>query len=178
MLAGDKAFGLVGEPRNRTRRPQLVGSRRLEFHGFDDIGDRNFPAALERRLSPKNVGLAQLGERGPFRLMYGRLELFSAEDRVQTTVVLASQIGIRASKVHHPVEAPRPFQDRRIEQVGSLAVATTTTPSCVATPSRQLSKVWKLTFRSRVRLPSVGKARSRSSKITSAGVCTEAFMNI
>jgi len=62
-------------------------------------------------------------------------------------------------------------------QVGSLAVATTITPSCDPTPSRQLSNVWKLTVRSCVRLPSVGKARSRSSRITSAGVFSAAFSN-
>jgi hypothetical protein len=50
------------------------------------------------------------------------------------------------------------------KHVGSLAVATTITPSCDPTPSRQLSKVWKLTVLSCVRLPSVGKARSRSSR--------------
>src|ERR1700722_11245456 len=61
--------------------------------------------------------------------------------------------------------------------VGSLAVATTNTPSCVPAPPRPLSKVWKLHRRSCVRFASVGKVRSRSSRISSAAVFSAAFSN-
>ena len=56
---------------------------------------------------------------------------------------------------------PGRFRIAGSRQVGSFAVATTINPSCVPTPSRQLSNVWKLTALSCGHFPSVGKARSK-----------------
>ena len=77
------------EPRSGDRCFQILCSRRLKFDGFNYVGDSYVPAVLKCRLSPQNVGFAELGERESFSLLDRDLKLVPSESRTEPLLILA-----------------------------------------------------------------------------------------
>ena len=89
----------------------------------------------------QDISFAELGERESLCLFDGDLKLFPGEIRAEPLVVLTAQVRVGISELNHAVEPTGALQDRGSRHVVSFAVATTITPSCDPTPSRQFSKV-------------------------------------
>lgn len=108
----------AGKPRNAARSARFAAARRLDFDGFNNIGDRDFPPLLESRLSPEYVGFPQLGKRESFGFADHIFERVACKQGAEPLVILAAQAGVRIAELNHTVEPPRSPEDRRVEASG------------------------------------------------------------
>src|ERR1700692_427489 len=103
---------MTHESRSGDRGFQILCSRRLKLDGFNYVGDPYLAPVLECRLRPQYVSFPQLGERESFCLLDSDLKLVPGEHGAEALVILAAQVRVRISELHHTVEPPRTLQDR------------------------------------------------------------------